>query len=161
MVTVRKSSSHRMGLQVELVFQINQHSKDEQLIINIAEYLKCGVISKHYKDAVVFKVTKLSDLNQNIIPFFLKYPIFGIKSKDFEDFVPPHIWGPPGAPPVSVYLFPFPLSIFSPFLIPLFPLSSVEERGKRSTEERGKEVFGKGKERNSGGIGALPPPQEL
>lgn len=34
-VTIRKSSTHRVGLQVELVFQINQHFRDEQLIINL------------------------------------------------------------------------------------------------------------------------------
>jgi hypothetical protein len=86
MVTVRKSSTHRTGSQVELVFQINQHSRDEQLMISLAEYLKCGVISKHSKNAIVFKVTKFSDLNQNIIPFFSRYPIIGVKSKDFSDF---------------------------------------------------------------------------
>jgi hypothetical protein len=86
MVTVRKSSTHRTGSQVELVFQINQHSRDEQLMLSLAEYLKCGVISKHSKNAIVFKVTKFSDLNQNIIPFFSRYPIIGVKSKDFSDF---------------------------------------------------------------------------
>ena len=86
MVTIRKSSTHLTGSQVELVFQINQHSRDEQLMISLAEYLKCGVISKHSKNAIVFKVTKFSDLNQNIIPFFSRYPIIGVKSKDFADF---------------------------------------------------------------------------
>ena len=31
-------------------------------------------------------VRKLSDINDKIIPFFQKYPIIGIKSKDFYDF---------------------------------------------------------------------------
>lgn len=45
-----------------------------------------GVVFKHSKNAVVFKVTKFSDLTQNIIPFFSKYPILGVKSLDFHDF---------------------------------------------------------------------------
>ena len=44
------------------------------------------MVYKHSENAVVFKVTKFSDLTQNIIPFFSKYPILGVKSKDFYDF---------------------------------------------------------------------------
>jgi hypothetical protein len=32
-------------------------------------------------------VTKFEDINTIIIPFFNKYPILGLKSKDFNDFV--------------------------------------------------------------------------
>ena len=31
-------------------------------------------------------VTKLSDIIENIIPFFENYPLVGSKAKDFEDF---------------------------------------------------------------------------
>jgi hypothetical protein len=49
------------------------------------EYLNCG---KAYKNNNVsnYRVTKFADLSQKIIPFFKKYPLVGIKSKDFEDF---------------------------------------------------------------------------
>jgi hypothetical protein len=49
------------------------------------EYLNCG---KAYKNNNVsnYRVTKFSDLSEKIIPFFKKYPLVGIKSKDFEDF---------------------------------------------------------------------------
>jgi hypothetical protein len=86
MVRVKKSNTHRLGFLVELVFQINQHTRDKGLILSIAEYLNCGVIFKHSENAIVFRVTKFSDLTQRIIPFFSKYPILGEKSKDFKDF---------------------------------------------------------------------------
>jgi len=86
LVRVKKSSTHRLGFLVELVFQINQHTRDKLLILNLIKYLNCGVVYKHSENAVVFKVTKFSDLTQNIIPFFSKYPILGVKSKDFYDF---------------------------------------------------------------------------
>jgi hypothetical protein len=35
---------------------------------------------------VIFKVTSYSDISEKIIPFFNKYPILGVKLKDFEDF---------------------------------------------------------------------------
>jgi hypothetical protein len=33
-----------------------------------------------------FDVIKYSDFKNKIIPFFLEYPILGIKSRDFADF---------------------------------------------------------------------------
>ena len=71
---------------IELIFQINQHVRDKQLIACIAEYLKCGKIYKHSENAVVFRVSKRSNLTEKIIPFFTKYPILGIKVLDFKDF---------------------------------------------------------------------------
>lgn len=71
---------------VELIFQINQHVRDEKLINCIAEYLGCGKIYKHSVNAVVYRVSKRSYLTDIIIPFFIKYPILGIKGLDFKDF---------------------------------------------------------------------------
>lgn len=86
MVKVKKSNSHRLGFSVELVFQINQHVKDKLLVLNIAKYFNCGVIYKHSTNAVVWQVSKFSDLTEKIIPFFSEYPILGEKSLDFKDF---------------------------------------------------------------------------
>ena len=71
---------------IELIFQINQHVRDEQLIACIAEYLKCGKIYKHSINAVVYRVSKRSNLTEKIILFFTKYPILGIKALDFKYF---------------------------------------------------------------------------
>jgi hypothetical protein len=48
------------------------------------EYFNCGRVYRS-KEAFTFQVTKFSDLNKKIIPFFVKYPIKGIKARDFED----------------------------------------------------------------------------
>jgi len=58
-----------------LIFQINQHVRDKQLIASISEYLECGNIYKHSLNAVVYRVSKRSDLTERVIPFFIKYPI--------------------------------------------------------------------------------------
>jgi len=71
---------------IELIFQINQHVRDKELIACIAEYWGCGKIYKHSVNAVVYRVSKRSDLTEKILPFFLKYPILGIKALDFKDF---------------------------------------------------------------------------
>jgi len=71
---------------IELIFQINQHVRDKQLMACIAEYLECGKIYKHSLNAVVYRVSKTSNLTEKVIPFFIKYPILGIKALDFKDF---------------------------------------------------------------------------
>ena len=85
MVKIRNYKTSSKAI-IELVFQINQHTRDVQLMNYIAKYLNCGKIYKHSKNAVVFRISKLSDINQNIISFFSKYHILGVKAKDFRDF---------------------------------------------------------------------------
>lgn len=89
---IKKSSSHRLGFQVELVFQLTQHSRDEQLMISLIEYFgacgRRGGCGKVYfkREVIDFQVTEFSDLTEIVIPFFTKYPIVGEKSSDFQDF---------------------------------------------------------------------------
>ena len=52
---------------------------------SLIELLKCGKIYRR-GEAFDFKVSKLSDILNKIIPFFKKYPIFGVKALDFADF---------------------------------------------------------------------------
>lgn len=76
------------GVRVQLRFSISQHCRDANLIKYFAEYLNCGVCGRHPdRELVEFTVTKYSSLVEKIIPFFQKYPIIGMKSLDFSDFV--------------------------------------------------------------------------
>ena len=83
---INSSSFPEKDFRVQLIFKLTQHSRDDYLMKSLIEFCKCGKVFKHSKDAVVFNVSKLSDLNQKIIPFFDKYPILGVKSEDFLDF---------------------------------------------------------------------------
>jgi hypothetical protein len=75
------------GRQVLLTFYLTQHSRDADLLKNIISYLECGRYSLRKNQlAGDIEVTKFSDLYKKIIPFFVKYPIIGDKSKDFFDF---------------------------------------------------------------------------
>jgi len=76
---------------VKLSFKLTQHARDEKLIRSLVEYLGCGNV---YKEVVEFKITKLDDLSDKIIPFFQRTPIKGVKLLDYLDFVK-------GAPPTS------------------------------------------------------------
>jgi hypothetical protein len=69
------------------MFNISQHSRDAELLQNICNYLECGkyYLSIKRKEGTV-TVTKFSDIDLKIIPFYKDYPIIGIKGLDFEDF---------------------------------------------------------------------------
>ena len=85
MINIRASKKYSVGFQVILVFVITQHLRDQQLLICIMKYLGCGNVYKKGK-AFDYRVSKLSDIEKKIIPFFKKYPIVGVKIMDFADF---------------------------------------------------------------------------
>ncbi len=72
--------------QVILRFKLTQHIRDEQLFIQLADYLDCGKI---YVDerSVSLIVTKFDDLSEKIIPLFDKHPVQGLKRLNYADFV--------------------------------------------------------------------------
>jgi len=83
MIQLLNSSSNRISY-VSLVFQITQHSRDEQLMRSLIDYFSCGKVYKR-NDAYDFRVFKHSDLTNKIIPFFQNYPIQGVKHRDYLD----------------------------------------------------------------------------
>lgn len=83
-VEINQSKLYTTGYQVLPRFSANQHSRDLDLIKSFIEYLGCGRISR--SKFVEFRVSKLSDLKNIIIPFFSKYLIEGVKELDFKDF---------------------------------------------------------------------------
>jgi hypothetical protein len=85
-VRIKKSLTHQIGSQVELIFQMTQHIRDEQLLISFIDYFGCGKYRQR-KGGLSgdFFVNRFSDISQKIIPFFDKYPIMGMKNKDLVD----------------------------------------------------------------------------
>jgi hypothetical protein len=50
----------------------------------LAGFFGCGAVYQN-RGAFRFIVNKLSDINEKIIPFFIKYPVQGKKFLDFQD----------------------------------------------------------------------------
>jgi hypothetical protein len=70
-----------------LRFVLTQHTRDTELINSLKKYLNCGKYhARSNRNFGEFIVEKFSDITEKIIPFFDKYPLTGIKSKDFQDF---------------------------------------------------------------------------
>lgn len=68
-----------------LVFQITQHNRDTNLIKSFIEYFGCGRI-KEEKLIINFIVSKFSDIENIIVPFFKQYPLQGNKALNLADF---------------------------------------------------------------------------
>jgi len=57
------------------------------LLKSLINYFGCGnSYLSPVREVADFFVEKFSDLNEKIISFFKKYPVLGVKSKDFADF---------------------------------------------------------------------------
>lgn len=85
-VFVHKALTHKSGFQVQLVFQITQHSRDYILIQSLISYLGCGKLVTSSDGKVQFRVDKFSDNLDKIIKFFYNHKIQGIKLEDFKDW---------------------------------------------------------------------------
>lgn len=68
-----------------LVFKIAQHIRETKLLEEFINFFNCGYYKLSSKTA--FVITKFNDINTIIIPFFKEFPILGLKSLDFYDFV--------------------------------------------------------------------------
>lgn len=85
MVNTSKSQDYKLGVQSWLRFKITQHSRDIKLMESLKEYFSCGSCYLS-SDIVDFVVTKFSDVDNKILPFFNDYPLQGVKALDLEDF---------------------------------------------------------------------------
>ena len=64
-----------------------QGIRDLQLMEEIKSILGCGSITINESSSIIrFAVTKLSDIQGKIIPFFDKYSLVGDKLRNYEDF---------------------------------------------------------------------------
>ncbi len=84
LASVQKSTT-KTGFSVKLFVIISQHERDKELLASFMDYLGCGRIYKN-KDVFEYRVSKFSDIEDKIIPFFKNYPLKGVKSSDFDDW---------------------------------------------------------------------------
>lgn len=86
-IALKKSLGSKLGETVWLKFIISQHSNDKNLLVSLISTFNCGrYISKPGKDCGEFIVEKFTDVRDKVIPFFEKFKLHGLKSKNFEDF---------------------------------------------------------------------------
>ena len=77
-VNISKSKLYKIGFVVQLYFQITQHGRDAVLMDNIKNYLNCGFIKiRKNQDCMDFIVTKYSDIENIVVPFFINIHYMG------------------------------------------------------------------------------------
>jgi hypothetical protein len=84
-VNIQKSKV-LIGEAVRLKFQITQHVRDLSLIRSLENTFGCGRVEISNKSWACYVVTTFSDISNKIVPFFDKYPLQGVKRKNFDDF---------------------------------------------------------------------------
>lgn len=83
-ISIRESKENKAS--VVLIFIITQHIRDELLLKSFIKFFDCGQ-TYSYKDNTEFRCLSFKDNYEKIIPFFCKYPILGVKSLDFQDWI--------------------------------------------------------------------------
>lgn len=86
-IYLAKNSRLKTGVDVRIGFTLTQHSRDQALLKGLESFFEVG---KFYLRSNLlagdFKVTRLEDLDEKILPFFKKYSFLGAKSLSFERF---------------------------------------------------------------------------
>jgi hypothetical protein len=84
-INVYNSPASRLGKEVRLKFIITQHERDRELMNSLIKYFNCG---KLYStgSCLNFTVSNFDDINNKIIPFFVKFPLIGAKNSNYKDF---------------------------------------------------------------------------
>lgn len=86
-VNILSSKTHKTGAQVQLRFEISQHSRDTELMNSLVKYWGCGKTTVIATRPVVrFNVVKFTEFKDIIVPFFNKYPLYGNKRLDYACF---------------------------------------------------------------------------
>uniref|UniRef100_UPI0030DF66BF hypothetical protein n=1 Tax=Dematophora necatrix TaxID=2751867 RepID=UPI0030DF66BF len=85
-IRITKSTT-KIGLQVQLRYQITQHSIDKIFMNSLVNFWGCGKVFLRFKENKVdFQILKFKDLTEKVIPLFQNIPLQGIKQQDFVDF---------------------------------------------------------------------------
>jgi hypothetical protein len=86
-IRITKSSTTKIGFQVQLRFQITQYSIDKVLMNSLVNFWGCGKLFFSFRgNKIDFQILKINDLIDKVIPFFQSMSLQGVKSKDFADF---------------------------------------------------------------------------
>lgn len=81
-VTIFKSKTSKYGEAVKLSFILTQNVRDENLMKSLIEFLRCGYTTLENRGTMDFKVTKISNIRDVIIPFFftnIPYKVLNLK----------------------------------------------------------------------------------
>ena len=92
-VTIQRNKEMSLGWQVFPEFVVTQGEKNLIALEEIQKFFGCGRIYRnrrydnHKEDLFRYCVRKISEIEENIIPFFIENPLKTSKIDDFRKFV--------------------------------------------------------------------------
>ena len=87
MINITKRKTNKMGWQIRPCFQIKLHYRDEKLLMKIKSFFnEIGSISFSNDNGAMYRVNKLDDIINIIIPHFDKYSLITQKQSDYKIF---------------------------------------------------------------------------
>lgn len=92
-INIGKDKTYKHKTSIRLAFEIELRADNRKLLERIRKTLKCGnLYDLNYErygwnPHVKYRVCKISDVKEKVIPFFKKYPLQGRKARSFEIFV--------------------------------------------------------------------------
>jgi len=85
LIGISKSPASKCGYHCYLRFKVSQDCRDEFLLRSFIAFFGCGSCAR-FDNIVEFICVNTKDINNIILPFFIKYPILGVKALDFKDW---------------------------------------------------------------------------
>lgn len=85
-IVISKNNQLKLGFQVLVEFSVTQHKRDIKILEGVRSFFKCGVIRFNYGDTVCYRVRRLTDLVNIIIPFFENHSLKTTKNINFIKF---------------------------------------------------------------------------
>lgn len=82
---VIESESHSLGYRVRLPYEVSQDTRDKNLMSMLVTFFDCGNVYAS-GTMVNFSVSDFSDIINNVIPIFNKYPVIGVKYENYLDW---------------------------------------------------------------------------
>ena len=87
MINVTKRETNKMKWQIRPCFQIKLYYRDKELLMKIKYFFnEVGSITFSKDNGVMYRVNKLDDILNVIIPHFDKYSLITQKQSDYKTF---------------------------------------------------------------------------
>jgi hypothetical protein len=85
-IGINKNEGVKFGYHILPELTVVQHKRDINLLYQIRSFMKCGVVRRNHDDQYCWRVRKLENLSEIILPFFETHTLKSKKSVEFRKF---------------------------------------------------------------------------
>ena len=85
-IGINKNEGVKFGYQILPQLTVVQHKRDINLLYQIRTFMNCGVVRRNHDDRYCWRVRKLENLSEIILPLFETHTLKSKKSVEFHKF---------------------------------------------------------------------------